>query len=138
MYTVGNGKLNFIGLIPDVWSFQILRGFLRCQCCCSRPSCCEQSLETFQKLFAILPTSEMIKSGFILKFSCDSVTRLDDFLKVLADNFSSKIFQIFGAFWGYCEKHQFLSRNCCGYFCKNMATFFNIWTHWIVCLLRTF
>ena len=64
-----------------------------------------------------------------------SVTRLSDYWKLLASIFFTKVAEIFGNFLGYCEKHYFVSRNCCGYLLaivwKMWATFYsNIWSHW--------
>ena len=69
-----------------------------------------------------------------------SVTRLGDFWKFLATNILTKVAQIFGNFLGCCEKHYFVSKNCCGSFLgrvwKNWATFYsNIWSH---CVWTTF
>ena len=64
-----------------------------------------------------------------------SVTRLDDFWKLLLTDFLSKVAQMPGDFWNSFKKHHFSCRNYCGYFLghswKFLATFyFNLWSHW--------
>ena len=78
---------------------------------------------------------------------CD---RIGWFLKYQGDYFLTKVAQRFCDFLGYFEKHNFLSKNCCGYF---WSTFSQIWAtfisnRWLVpqlpalkrehCLIRQF
>ena len=59
------------------------------------------------------------------------MTRWGDFCKFLATNFITKVGKMFGDFFGYIEKHHFLSETSCGYFWKDWATFYSyIWSHW--------
>ena len=58
---------------------------------------------------------------------CDQIGQ---FWKFLATNFITKVGKMFGDFFGYIEKHHFLSETSCGYFWKDWATFYSyIWSH---------
>ena len=63
-----------------------------------------------------------------------SVTRLGDFRRFLITYFLIKVAQMYGAFWGYFEKHYFLSEKYWGFFWAMFELFcatFYIKTCWL-------
>ena len=61
-----------------------------------------------------------LRSKSIVK---SSVTRLDDFWKILVTSFQAKVAKLFGDFLGNLENINFLSKSFRGYFCATFEKF---------------